>query len=300
VEDEPLRVRTAKGTWEPENYDREFRGPVTLREAMEQSLNVPFARIGLSLGPARIAATARRLGITSPLNPVPSLALGSSELSLLELVRAYGVFAAGGYLATTQTMVGSARYGEFVSSGPPELAPVVEPAVAYLVTSTLEGVVTRGTGRALTQYGRLEGIAGKTGTSNDWRDAWFIAYSPSLVVGAWVGFDDGRSLHLTGASAALPIVARFLEQASGNEQWESFPRPEGITEAYVVSATNGWLPNCGSQELFLEGTEPDTNACVPFDIPPWERLRDWGGELKRRAAQVLEQLTAELEQRTHR
>ncbi|HEV8150461.1 MAG TPA: PBP1A family penicillin-binding protein [Gemmatimonadales bacterium] len=301
VEDEPLRVRTSSGPWEPANYDGQFRGRVTLREAMEQSLNVPFARIGIAVGPERIVATARRLGIGSPLRPVPSLALGSSEVTLLELVRAYGVLAAAGGLATTRSVLGRGRYGEAVEPpGPPELARVEDPAVAYLVTSTLEGVVARGTGRALSQYGRFEGIAGKTGTSNDWRDAWFIAYSPSLVVGVWVGFDDGRSLRLTGAGAALPIVARFLEQAGSDEAWETFERPDGVTEAYVAGGDGSWLSECGSPELFLEGTEPQSGACMPFEIPDWERLRDWGGELKRRAARVLEQIAAELEQRARR
>jgi penicillin-binding protein 1B len=301
VEDEPLRVRTSGGTWEPANYDRQFRGAVTLREAMEQSLNVPFARIGLAVGPARIVAAARRLGITSPLNPVPSLALGSSEVTLLELVRAYGVLAAGGNLATTRAILGTGRYSDPFEPAPaPEVTRAVDPPVAYLVTSTLEGVVARGTGRALNQYGRLDGIAGKTGTSNDWRDAWFIAYSPSLVVGVWVGFDDGRSLHLTGASAALPMVARFLEDAGSDDGWESFEMPDGVTEAYVGNADGGWLTECGSRELFLAGTEPQSGACMPFEIPNWERLRDWGGELKRRAAHFLEQIAEELEQRRMR
>ncbi len=135
VEDEPLRVRTPSGPWQPSNYDGQFRGSVTLREAMEQSLNVPFARIGLAIGPERIVATARRLGISSPLRAVPSLALGSSEVTLLELVRAYGVLAAGGDLAAPRSIVGRARYGEAVAeAGTTQASRVVDPAVAYLVT----------------------------------------------------------------------------------------------------------------------------------------------------------------------
>jgi membrane carboxypeptidase/penicillin-binding protein len=119
-------------------------------------------------------------------------------------------------------------------------------------------------------------------------------------VGVWVGFDDGRSLRLTGAGAALPIVARFLEQAGSEEAWEAFERPDGVTEAYVAGGDGSWLSECGSPELFLEGTEPQSGACMPFELPDWERLRDWGGELKRRAARVLEQIAAELEQRARR
>jgi penicillin-binding protein 1B len=302
VDDEPLSVATPAGPWEPTNYDRRFRGRVTLREAMEQSLNVPFARIGLAVGPERIVATARRLGITSPLTAVPSLALGSSEVTPLELVRAYGVLAAGGELAPTRILLGRGRYGERVERGPAaEATRVIDPAVTYLVTSTLEGVIARGTGRALNAAGRFEAIAGKTGTSNEWRDAWFVAYTPSLVVGVWVGFDDGRSLRMTGASAALPIVARFLQEAASDESWESFPVPEGISERYVAIADGGWLGECGSREYFLEGTEPAGSECLPFAIPDWDQPREWGRVLKRGAVRFLEELIAQqLEQRRSR
>jgi penicillin-binding protein 1B len=114
VRDEPLSISTPQGQWQPRNYDGEFHGPVTFRDALEQSLNVPFVRIGLEVGPNRIVRTARDLGITSALRPLPSLALGSSEVTLLELVRAYGVLAAGGYLAESRTLFGSVNpRGEF-------------------------------------------------------------------------------------------------------------------------------------------------------------------------------------------
>jgi penicillin-binding protein 1B len=292
VDDEPLRVRTPSGPWQPANYDRQFRGRVTVREAMEQSLNVPFARIGLAVGPERIVATARRLGITSPLAPVPSLALGSSEVTLMELVRAYGVLAAGGTLAEERTVLSHGAYGR--DPEPDQASPakqVVDPAVAYLVTSTLEGVVARGTGRALNGSGRFESVAGKTGTSNDWRDAWFVAYTPSLVVGAWVGFDDGRSLGTTGAGAALPIVARFLDEIDTGEDRDSFEVPDGITERYIAREDGGWLFECGEREIFLTGTEPSGgNECFPFRLPDWSEVREWGGALTRGAARFLEEL----------
>ena len=294
IEDAPLRVRTARGPWEPVNYDGSFRGLVTFREAMEQSLNVPFARIGLAVGPQRIVATAHRLGITSPLQAVPSLALGSSEVTLMELVRAYGVLAAGGRLASTRTILGHARFGEAVVEALALPAvQVFQPAVAYLVTSSLEGVVSRGTGRALNQSGRWQGIAGKTGTSNDWRDAWFVAYSPSLVVGVWVGFDDGRSLRMTGASAAVPIVATFLEQLSGGVGEEPFDMPEGITEGSVELAHGDWWKDCSSREFFLEGTEPSGGGCGWEQAPSWDAVRELGREMERRARRYFQEFMAE-------
>ncbi|HEU5219309.1 MAG TPA: PBP1A family penicillin-binding protein [Gemmatimonadales bacterium] len=299
VDDEPLRVSTPQGPWEPGNYDGEFRGRVTVREAMEQSLNVPFARIGLAIGPDRIVAAARRLGITSPLHPVPSLALGSSEVTLMELVRAYGVLAAGGNLAAPRAVLGRARYGDRVGGeAAAEPARVIDPAVAYLVTSTLEGVVSRGTGRALNQDGRFGSIAGKTGTSNDWRDAWFIAYSPSLVVGAWVGFDDGRSLRLTGAGAALPIVARFLAEATSETEGGTFEVPEGISEGYTTIADAGWDAECGSREYFLTGTEPAGGDCG-MEPPEWGRSRGWISQFQRQAVRLLQDLLSEQRERRH-
>ena len=269
IEDEPLSIQTKAGRWEPSNYDGSFRGEVTVREAIEQSLNVPFARIGLTVGPQRIIATARRLGVTSPLQPVPSLALGSSEITLLELVRAYGVFATGGDLAATRVVFSKVSLGKPpVNEVAVQTARVVDPAEAYLVTSALEGVIARGTGRALGE-GRFGAIAGKTGTSNDWRDAWFVSYSPSLVVGVWVGYDDGRSLGLTGADAALPIVAKFLDRTDPDARVSSFPVPEGIEMAQVAGGDQGWDSGCGREEVFLEGTVPD-ERCDRFETPRWD------------------------------
>jgi membrane carboxypeptidase/penicillin-binding protein len=144
---------------------------------------------------------------------------------------------------------------------------VADPAEVYLVTSALEGVVTRGTGRALGELGYWGGLAGKSGTSNDWRDAWFVAYTRDLVVGVWVGYDDGRSLELTGSRAALPIVSRFLKEALGNRGLEPFEMPEGVELARTGSGReDGWVGwECdGPTEVFLEGTAPP-NRCGGFD-----------------------------------
>jgi penicillin-binding protein 1B len=232
---------------------------VTFREALEQSLNVPFARIGLAIGPEHIAETGKRLGIESPLREVPSLALGASEVTPLELARAYGVFATGGSLAETRTIRGVRRgdgdVKEMEAARPRQVA---DPAEAYLVTSALEGAVARGTGRGLNTLGHRDGIAGKSGTSSDWRDAWFVAYTPTIVVAAWVGYDDGRSLRLTGSRAALPIVARFLREALRRTGGEGFEVPDGIEFAHVAQRDGRWGVECSREaEVFLQGTAPD-------------------------------------------
>jgi membrane carboxypeptidase/penicillin-binding protein len=296
LEDEPLSVPTREGLWEPVDYDGTFRGPVTFRQALEQSLNVPFARIGLAIGPARIASTARRLGVTSPLKPVPSLALGSSEVTLLELVRAYGVLAAQGNLAPTRTIIGP-RGRDGLPPVPPAVSVtrVADPAAAFLVTSALQGAVQRGTGRGL-DASRFDGdIAGKTGTSNDWRDAWFLAYSPTIVVGVWVGYDDGRSLRLTGGSAAVPMVADFFTIADATHG-ESFDVPDGIETSYA--STGGW--GCAEREYFLQGTAPPSDSYVcglrGMASDAMGELNDFAARLRRL---VMDRLRNESDRRHH-
>ncbi|HWP36238.1 MAG TPA: PBP1A family penicillin-binding protein [Gemmatimonadales bacterium] len=282
IPDEPLSVVTPVGRWAPRNYDQRFRGPVTLRQALEQSLNVPFARIGLSVGADRIATMGKQLGISSRLQAVPSLALGSSEVTPLELTRAFGVFANGGALAETRSVLGVARGdGSVRNAGSPVLHRAVDPAEAYLVTSALEGAVQRGTGRALGRLDFSGGLAGKSGTSSEWRDGWFIAYTPSLTVGVWVGHDDGRSLGLTGSRSALPIVMRFLREALRQADTEPFPVPEGVEFAHVRTERDWWGWTCdGEPEVFLEGTAPHDD-CGDW----WAPLR-WASRIGRLPGQL--------------
>ncbi len=284
LEDQPLAVETPVGLWEPDNYDGRFRGAVTLRDALERSLNVPFARLGLAVGAERIAETGRALGIASPLRAVPSLALGTSEVTPLELTRAFGVLAAAGTRASTRMIAlvtdasGNTRGGARHAG-----ERVVEAPEAYLVTSALEGAVERGTGQALRRYGNRGAIAGKSGTSSDWRDAWFVAYSPSIAVGAWVGYDDARSLGLTGSRAALPIVGRVLAAAGGRDG--AFPVPDGV-EFVEVNPETGLRAGYGcwgESEVFLAGTGP-SERCGPSWGERWDW--DWRGAIAAQAERL--------------
>jgi len=266
LRDEPLTVETPAGPWQPVNYDGRFRGELTLRDALERSLNVPFARLGVAVGAERIVATARDLGITSPLRPYPSIALGAFEVTPLELTRAYGVFAAQGYLAEQHAALAVIdRSGEVVRSAESNGEQVYTPAEAYLVTSALQGAVRRGTGQGLRSLGVRSTVAAKSGTTNDFRDGWFIAYTPSLVVGVWVGFDDGQSLGAPGSRVALPIVGRFLAEALDEYGNEDFPIPSGV-EIVDVDPETGLRggPGCwGEPEVFLRGTAPE-RSCSPY------------------------------------
>ena len=260
LEDEAFTLKLPTGVWQPVNYDGEYRGTVTVREAIEQSLNVPVAKLGIAVGPERIVETARRFGITSALAPVPSISLGSFEVTVLEAARAYAVLAAGGALPVLRSYTDVVHAdGRVLEERPSEAKQVFDPAEVYLVTSVLEGVVERGTGAALRSLGFRGDIAGKTGTSSDFRDAWFIGYTPEIVIAVWVGFDDSTSVRVTGAVAALPIFADLLEAARGKEPAEEFDIPTGV-ESVDVDTDSGLRAGflCGgSREVFLRGTAPE-------------------------------------------
>jgi penicillin-binding protein 1B len=287
LEDAPLLVETREGDWTPANHDGEFRGDVTLRTAIEQSLNVPMARAGLEVGLRRVVRTARRLGLRGRLAPVPSLALGAFEVTLLEMTRAYAVLAAEGVLPevhTTTAVLGPE--GTRLLQSAPDRQRRFNAAETYLVTSALEGAIERGTGRGLRAYGVRGSVAGKTGSTNDYRDAWFIGYTPEIVVGVWVGFDDARSLALPGASAALPIFAEFLHSAFPRGAPADFRVPPGIDSEFV-NAETGLLAGAGCDgepELFLAGTAPQERCLDPWLFAARERLeqrRPWRTERRR-------------------
>jgi membrane peptidoglycan carboxypeptidase len=226
--DQPLDVPVPDGVWQPKNYDGDFRGHVTLREALERSLNVPIARLGLSLGLERVADAAARIGLGVPRPLHPSLLLGASEVSLLDLAGAYGVLAAEGVRARPRAwlLIVDPRRSR-VEVEPVRLSRAFAPEATRLVGEALAGAVERGTARGVRAFGYRGPLAAKTGTTNDFRDGWFVAYVPELVVGAWVGFDDGRGIGLPGARSAMPIVAEFLVRALGRDGRRISAEPGG-------------------------------------------------------------------------
>ena len=257
--DEPLSIRDEGGNWEPRNIDGRFQGPVTVRHALEQSLNIPAVRVTMDLGPRRVAGVARSVGIKRPLAPVPSLALGTSEVTLLEITSAFATLANGG-LRTVPTAL-----SQDVSGVRPVIAPLppstraVSAESAFMITHLLRGVMRRGTGAGSSAWRLQEITAGKTGTTDGLRDAWFVGYTPDLVVGVWVGLDDGSPLKLTGAQAALPIWGPIMQAAVRQSPPTPFTPPPGVVMAQVDRRTGTqasfW---CGSddvvQEAFRRGT----------------------------------------------
>jgi membrane carboxypeptidase/penicillin-binding protein len=248
------------GPWRPKNFDNQFHGRVPIREALERSYNVATARLGQQVGIAQVAAMAERLGIESPLQEVPSLAIGAADITPLELARAYATLANGGIrpqIRTFEDVVDPLKGA--LERQPIESERVLDGGTAYLVTSLLEGVVERGTAAALRRSGLVGPIAGKTGTSNQERDAWFVGYTPELVTVVWVGFDEPKSLGIAAAGIALPIWGRFLREATGGSVRGAFLRPPEVDELEIDPATGALaLAGCPARrvEYFLHGTEP--------------------------------------------
>src|SRR5581483_8790354 len=189
--DAPVTFESPAGPWSPQNYDRQFRGAVTIRAALEQSLNVPAVRVAQTVGAKRIVRLAHDLGIKSPLDHNLSLALGSSAVSLLEITAAFGVLAHNGLAAQPSSIRSvAAPNGDPLWHALPDRRQAVSPQAAYLVTSLLKGVIDRGTAARARAMGLKSVVAGKTGTTDGYRDAWFVGYTPEIVIGVWVGFDD--------------------------------------------------------------------------------------------------------------
>lgn len=249
-------------TWTPSNYSEDHKGPMTLRQALENSTNVICAKIIQQVTPQAVVETARRLGITTYIHPYLSIALGSSEVYLLELVSAYSAFANRGYrvepIFVTKVLD---RDGNVLEENVPRARQVIAEDTNYLLVSLMRGVVERGTATAAKSLGRP--LAGKTGTTNDNTDALFVGYSPSLVAGVWVGYDENRKSigkKETGGYAALPIWIDFMQEALKNTPVEDFPVPAGISFVQI-DYDNGLLysPRCGGDaftETFKKGTEP--------------------------------------------
>ena len=260
LEDSPLEIETHGGLWQPQNYDLEFRGRVPLRTAIERSLNVPSVRLALDVGIDRVAEMASRMGVTSHLPRVPSLALGTAEVSPLEIARAYATLASGGIRPTPHTFEDVAAEDRTLEQRQLELDQVLDPGLAYLGVSLLEGVVNRGTARRLRWMGIEGSIAGKTGTTDDERDLWFVGFTPELVAVVWLGFDEPRSIGVSSSQGPLPIWAAFVKQALGGRARGRFIAPRSI-ERLEIDPESGALAVSGcprrKSEVFLEGTAPD-------------------------------------------
>jgi penicillin-binding protein 1A len=247
--------------YSPTDYDGKWLGAITLRQALEQSRNVPAVRVTDALGPKQVIQYARRFGFEGPMSPYLSLALGAAEATLEEVVTAYSVFPNQGVRMRPHTVVRVVdRQGNLVEENRPEPTDAVRADTAYVLTTILQGVVQRGTAAraAALQWP----LGGKTGTTNDYTDAWFVGFDPDITVGVWVGLDQKKSIGNgeTGASAALPIWMDFMKAWIGDRtEKPEFPQPGNVLFVEVDPATGAEAdPAAGTaiKEVFISGTQP--------------------------------------------
>ena len=258
VQDEPFQLQLASNrTWSPKNYDGQFRGPVTVREAFEKSLNVPAVRVATDVGVDRVRDMWHNAGIQGDLSETPAIALGVDDVSMRELVSAYSMFPNLG--ARTQPHVIESiedAGGDEIYKYEVQRTESLDPAVAYVMHALMRGVVIRGTAAGLNQYG-LGYVAGKTGTTSNYRDAWFVGYTPDLLTAVWVGFDDGTPLRMSSGEAAVPLWGAYMSKVPHSQQ--DIAAPQGVSVVEIEAVTGRvWQPGCGPSvtEAFLSGTEP--------------------------------------------
>jgi penicillin-binding protein 1B len=260
IADEPFEWAYDNQVWRPANYKKRYSGEVTVREALERSLNAATARLAHEVGLQPIIETAHRLGIVAALPPYPSVVLGAAEVTPFEVAQAFSTLANSG-LRTTPLAIKKVldRASHPIERNPVQVEQVVPADTAYLVTHLMEGVLDYGTANAARKQGFKRPAAGKTGTTNDYSDAWFAGFTPDLLAVVWVGFDHRRELHMAGAEAALPLWTEFMKAATAGLPPNPFTPPPGVTLA-LIDPASGMLatPLCPKslEEAFYSGFEP--------------------------------------------
>jgi penicillin-binding protein 1B len=261
VVDEPTEFTFEDQTYSPRNYENEYDGEITFRRALALSRNIAAVKVAEATGYDRVASLWRRVGQGTPARPYPSIALGVFEATPLEIATAYSLFPNGGVIRPLRALARVDQEGRAIN--PPEEKPrrVARPDTTFLVLSMMRSVINEGTGAGARAAGFAADAAGKSGTSNDLRDAWFVGFTPELLTVVWVGLDDNRPIGLSGTQAALPIWTAFMKRAVGNRQGGMFDAPDDIV--YVdIDRDTGKLaaPGCPRvfRETFIAGEEPTT------------------------------------------
>ncbi|MBD3287140.1 PBP1A family penicillin-binding protein [candidate division WOR-3 bacterium] len=265
--DAPVLVRTGGYLYAPANWDRKFYGPMTLRQGLAQSRNLVAVRLARYVGPEMVVEYAHKMGITSPLKPVLSISLGAVEVSPLEMATAFSTLANGGYRvepAFIRYIVG--RDGELIEEWYPQQGEQVIPAqTAFLVTSMMQSVISSGTATVIRRRGFNRVAAGKTGTTDDFTDGWFVGFTPEIACAVWVGFDKRQTIYrgASGGSCAAPVWAEFMKEATADMPQSNFSMPEGIISRRICTLTGQLATeDCPQtrEEYYMEGTEP-TLSC---------------------------------------
>jgi len=267
----------SSGSWTPQNYGREMYGALSLRQALAYSNNIIAVKLLEEVGVPDFTALAGRLGLPLRTRNDLSLALGTEEVSLHELVQAYSPMANGGLRSEARAIIRIFdRRSNTVTENQPLLTPAISPAVAFVATSMLKDVMTYGTARSLKRFSQEHPAAGKTGTTDDYRDAWFIGYTPQMVTGIWVGYDKPKpgGKGFTGGAVAAPIWERFMRTALATRPVADFPKPESVLSV-TIDPASGYPANSDCpdkrEEFFIAGTVPST-TCPLHDGAPLQPL----------------------------
>lgn len=277
LEDQPIRMTLSGGrVWSPDNYDGSYAGQLTLREALVHSKNVATVRLSQQVGVSAILRTAHAMGIRSDLPNVPSVVLGAGEVTLIDMVGAYAAFATLGDRPTPHFVERiEDRDGRVIWTRETQVQRVIDPAVAFIMTDMMRDVVDRGTATAVRAAGFREPAAGKTGTTNEGTDVWFIGYTPRTVAGVWIGFDEPKPIvaRATGGAIAGPVWARVMRQLRGGGDWAP---PPGVEQRQVDTYGNIVASNCPifgqvHDEWFLDGNAP-LGRCQYPTTPGWDTL----------------------------
>jgi len=247
--DEPFSWPFGNQVWNPGNYNDKYYGEVTLREALERSLNAATARLAREVGLEGIREMARRLGFVNLPPLYPSMVLGAAEVTPLEVAVAFSTLANQGVRVTPKIIHRVVdQNGEILERRAIHAEQAISPDVAYMITHLMEGVVEHGTARRARRMGFTRPAAGKTGTTNDYGDAWFVGFTPDLVTVVWVGFDQRESLKLSGGSAALPIWTAFMKRATEGQPVSCFSPPPGIRIGWETLTYERTDDSCPSVE----------------------------------------------------
>lgn len=265
--DTPVAYNKGNGeTWKPLNYGREAFGELTLRQALAYSNNVITVKLLEAIGVPYFVEFARKLGLSLRLNNDLSLALGTEEVTLSDLVLAYTPLANGGSRPESRTIIRIYDHNRHTwAEMPAAVTPVLSPATAFVTTQMLKDVMIYGTAKTLNKFSRERPSAGKTGTTDDYRDAWFIGYTPQVITGIWVGYDKPRpgGKSFTGGAVAAPIWGRFMRQALAARPVVDFPKPDTVVSVSIDPAT-GKLATADCpvkrDEFYIAGTQP-TEYC---------------------------------------
>ena len=264
VSDSPETFEFDDQVWTPENYQNEYEGPITFRRALAHSRNLATIHVAQAAGYDQVAALWKQMGVGNAPKPYPSIALGVFEATPIEIATAYTIFPNLGTVRPLKHILDITSGGKNVTkrkSTPTRR--IARPATTFLVTNMLRGVINEGTGAGARSAGFTLDAAGKTGTTNDLRDAWFVGFTPELLTVVWVGFDDNQPVGLSGAQAALPIWTQFMMRALAGRASVPFDTPEGVSFVDIDPDTGKLaLPLCPRvfREAFLAGTEP-VQAC---------------------------------------